>query len=488
MNEKNLIESIQAISARCKALRMGTESLNIIEMLRLDKNVLETAHSRALKEFLSAGEGYGYPFFKIFLATVELEALKYFKPNYFHCEKFNIDILITGKIAKEEYAIIIENKINEAGDQEEQIERYISTVKNYYNCKEQNIYVLYLVSGQGKIIPAEHSISSERREYFEKRGQFITITYIEDIVKFLDKILATWSNESIRTAAYQYQEYIKDIYGINDKERGYVKMENDILYKELKLDEEAKPSQKLFDFLNNIEKTKSSVYQLLGKELLHDIHSLYKDSSSLFDDEVVVDIPFTFGEQREELRLHVKNKTADNMSIYLEQEDDFFINAQKRKISAEMNKCIRSFFPRIPYKKRQNFSNSESFFTYNNTDTEFTYYYNYLQVIREWVKLYSECELQEIHFSGQWDFNITLPILYKNEKKQIKLELGNADEEFYFGFNLSANSEELNNKIQKCFAAQLKPDHENNSLFYCLSIHNSVKEFKETIERIKQIS
>ncbi len=390
---ENIIETIQNVAKKCKDLRMGDESLNIIDILRLEKNISETAHSRALKEFLSVGELYGYPLLKLFLSTVDLNALKSFTPTSFYCEKFNIDVLIMGKVEKENYAIIIENKINEAVDRETQIERYISTVKNFFNCKEENIYILYLVSGQGRLLPTDNSISPERRSILEERGQFITITYTEHIISFLDKVLTTWNNESIRSTAYQYQQYLKEIFGINDKEKGYIKMENDILYTKLKLESSNDKVQKLFDFLENLERTKESAYSMIRREILIKVMNSGYESKRI-DDEIILKIPYLLEEELLSLTVYFGIYNENNkelLSYGLRQTEFILINYENIKIPSELDTKIRYFLHWFLIQCHTN----EHWYSYEYTNEQkaienLENYINTILFTRDWLELLNE--------------------------------------------------------------------------------------------------
>ena len=118
--------------------------INIIDELRADEN----AHSRILAKFLMHED----------LISNEYDILKsfigYIVENYNDKKDFqNIEIkwptLTVEKeridlwIRDSNYAIILENKVQNAGDQYKQLERYINTTVSYgYDLR--NIYVLYL--------------------------------------------------------------------------------------------------------------------------------------------------------------------------------------------------------------------------------------------------------------------------------------------------------------------------------------------------------
>lgn len=97
---------------------------NVIDELHAGEN----AHSRILRLLLQYSDGYGYPVYSSFLKLLtrycEDIQTNIVNPEFTN-ELDRIDVLVKER----DYAIIIENKVCEAIDQDSQIERYVERVK-----------------------------------------------------------------------------------------------------------------------------------------------------------------------------------------------------------------------------------------------------------------------------------------------------------------------------------------------------------------------
>ena len=116
------------------------------------KKICENAHTRILERILQFQNQEGYIFLKSLIDYIQEKSrseswsnIRIETPLFeseFNCDKTSgrIDLLIweEGK-----YAIIFENKINEAGDQSNQLARYISHLCQS-GFSEEQVFVLYL--------------------------------------------------------------------------------------------------------------------------------------------------------------------------------------------------------------------------------------------------------------------------------------------------------------------------------------------------------
>lgn len=87
-----------------------------------------------------------------------------------------------------EYAIIIENKIEGAGDQPNQIERYIKAIKDNENVSLENIWVIYLTKDgtlheNGRPTEESYQDKPDKDCYIDNR--LICINYHDDILPWL---------------------------------------------------------------------------------------------------------------------------------------------------------------------------------------------------------------------------------------------------------------------------------------------------------------
>ena len=196
------------------------------------KIVCENAHTRILEKFLRFQTQKGYEFFMSLIeyvkekpnmdnwSNIRIET-PLFKPEY-NCEKTSgrIDLLVW---EEKKYAIIFENKINDAGDQEHQLARYISHLCQS-GFSEKQIFVLYL-SSEGIEKDFEQTWCLEDgtnyKESFQPR--FLDFSYRYELLPWLtDKIAASMVSLSyepyLKSAIEQYIDYLKGKFGLRRNE------------------------------------------------------------------------------------------------------------------------------------------------------------------------------------------------------------------------------------------------------------------------------
>jgi len=189
-------------------------SINLLDEIHADEN----AHSRIFLKLVGFHKDSEYSILRSFLKTLgppfsELEV----KTPILTAEKDRIDL----RIRDLDFSIIIENKINGAGDQETQLERYIKKERNG-GVAESGIYILYLTNDGGS--PIESSISERRRREFGLR--YKEINYYDHIYPFLKKevlehveLLAGDSSVThLRSALNQYIDYLEGRFNCRHEE------------------------------------------------------------------------------------------------------------------------------------------------------------------------------------------------------------------------------------------------------------------------------
>lgn len=194
--------------------------LNVINELHDDEN----AHSRILIRLLQYKDKDEYTWLKFFV-----NRMKDYCEGEFDIEISNPKIKtehdtgdgrIDGFIWEEgKYAIIIENKIWNAPDQKEQIDRYVNYVNQHHEVKDENIYVIYLTLDGSKEV-SENSLSDITKNNLGNR--FITMNFQDDIIPWLeDDILPNCKvkEKCLGSAVYQYIDYLKDRLGQLDYQR-----------------------------------------------------------------------------------------------------------------------------------------------------------------------------------------------------------------------------------------------------------------------------
>jgi len=194
-------------------------NINLLDEVRVDEN----AHSRIfikllqyeyrgdftlLRSFLNY---LGTPFSNLIIQRPEMTA-----------EVNRIDIRIRDLVGK--FSVIIENKINYAKDQNEQIKRYIQIEKNIIDNEDQ-IYILYLTSEGGS--PSENSFPEYLRKSFFDRYKEINYKYYilpwinEIIEKVIPTIFELNNNKArlLETAAFQYKNYLEGLFNKREGEK-----------------------------------------------------------------------------------------------------------------------------------------------------------------------------------------------------------------------------------------------------------------------------
>ena len=173
---------------------------NILEEVRVNEN----AHTRLLMRLLEYKRARQHFFDYLGKGFASLEM-----PNpKITAEKHRIDGLI---LEEGKYAIIIENKVCGAVDQEGQLGRYINLCVEDLKYKKEQIHILYLVDRPGQE-PSEQTWDGYKEEF---EGRTLVLSYTEDIIPWMQKFLdALESNKQekeklLRSGVAQYLDYLK---------------------------------------------------------------------------------------------------------------------------------------------------------------------------------------------------------------------------------------------------------------------------------------
>lgn len=261
--------------------------INLIDELRADEN----AHSKLFAKLISYTDNGKFPFLELFFTSLggKFEELNISSPKITQ-EELRIDVLIADKSGK--YAVIIENKIHGARDQNEQINRYIEEVEKNGFIKEQ-IYVLYLTKEGG--FPDEKSFSNKAKAIFEERYQ--EINYKDDILPFLkDYILPICrvKDTLLVSALQQYIDHLSGLfhkrpieYKMNEELKEYLIEQFDINNKSTRLDKivsikekEEKLKEGIVNYLKEIREDTFKELFNEWKVKIKDIYPNYKIVSS----------------------------------------------------------------------------------------------------------------------------------------------------------------------------------------------------------------
>ncbi len=263
---------------------------NILEEVRVNEN----AHTRLLMRLLQYEPARTDFFFKYLKGKDFASPKKMSKPKI-TAEKYRIDGLIQ---EEGKYAIIIENKVCGAVDQEGQLERYIDKCKKDLKDDLEKVYILYLVNSPGQE-PSEQTWGKYTPKDF--KGRYLVLSYTEDIIPWLERLRNTLDMETddrektelLRSGITQYLEYLKQLFATNQ----YKEMDKELrrfVEKELGLDKESVPEGKkdlLKKEVQSIDRLKSVLNELLCNSYVNCWRADLKESYSSIrqfsqDDEV----------------------------------------------------------------------------------------------------------------------------------------------------------------------------------------------------------
>ena len=202
------------------------------ELSGIKKKVCENAHTRILARILKFKNNNGYVILKSLLDYLGKQS-KSVRWNEIHVEEplirteYNcksttgrIDLLIK---EEKKYAIVFENKINEAGDQAHQLARYIKQLSDE-GFNSSQIFVLYL-SAEGRLLDEDKNSFQQTwqledgtsyREAF--KGRFFDLSFRYNILPWLTDIvrpLVSSFPEQIylQSAVNQYVDYLEGRFG-----------------------------------------------------------------------------------------------------------------------------------------------------------------------------------------------------------------------------------------------------------------------------------
>jgi hypothetical protein len=184
--------------------------INVIDELHAGEN----AHSRILNKLLNQKTAEGkLEIFESFILFIQDKYHTFcdikIKEPIITQEKERIDLWI--RDTEGQYAIIIENKVKNASDQETQIHRYIETTIKY-DFSAPNIYVLYLPPTYEKEPDMNSWGEYYNKEIYNKR--YLKLSFKDDILPWLqEKILPNVRRKDIYLSS-SIEQYIDHLEGI----------------------------------------------------------------------------------------------------------------------------------------------------------------------------------------------------------------------------------------------------------------------------------
>ena len=234
-------------------------------------HIVENSHTNILMKLLQYKNQHGYVFLESFFNyigwNIEIDKNKN-NPVIIKTEK-KTEQKTNGRIdgfiyQKNQFAVIIENKINGAGNQEEQLKRYIEDVKLKQDINEGQIWVVFLTKN-GKENPDTDSI-----QYMKDCGimqdcnsddeidgpRYAAINYCDHILPWLrDEIQPCVMQKDIvlNTGVLQYIDFLEGFLGLRKSEAEMLKKCKDWVKQSLHLDicESKKEYKGYYEILDN---------------------------------------------------------------------------------------------------------------------------------------------------------------------------------------------------------------------------------------------
>ena len=285
MDDKHLLNLANEISEIINRNRVY--NANIITELHANEN----AHSRILRMFLQYDDGKKkYPILGQFLDIPKVKQVfgnKEFKSPVFTNERERIDVLIE---EPRSFAIIIENKINGAPDQDTQLERYIESVNGHNSISYDNIYAIYLTDNGEKTV-GECSLTKKAKKKLNYNGsadmgRFIPLNYRYDILPWLEKEVlpnCIEKEDLLISALKQYIDYLKCMFGIiENEEQKILIMEK--LKKEIGISgNDLESVEKCFKTIEELECLKNRIVEL-KKDIVANANWVEEYIKKPFDD------------------------------------------------------------------------------------------------------------------------------------------------------------------------------------------------------------
>ena len=207
---ETLCKSMKRINNDVQNRRVNSPgTMNIAEIM--NRHQLENQHSNIISFLLDANEKHHHPEYgEAFLTILKNKGLVLKGNKIVSVERENstddarrMDLFIQ---TEKDY-IIIENKIN-AEDQFRQLEDYKNFVEEHFTTYD-NVFIVYLTP-YGKE-PSEKSITSDSLTLLKEQNRYISLSYKDDILHWLEKLTTRNSEKELNAGLIQYMDVIRGI-------------------------------------------------------------------------------------------------------------------------------------------------------------------------------------------------------------------------------------------------------------------------------------
>ena len=175
-------------------------------------------HSPFLADLLNSNSFHGQQdlFYRNFIGSIrnlpEAKKTYFLKVAYndywVKKEENHIDILIRSFKQGNQFAIIIENKINNAGDQEKQLEHYYEEVQKRCDLSNNQILVIYLTPDGRQ--PTDYSIKIDMQKRLINDNVLFCLS-IMDIVNWIEQCKLNVKSSKVQVILEQYLLTLKNL-------------------------------------------------------------------------------------------------------------------------------------------------------------------------------------------------------------------------------------------------------------------------------------
>lgn len=254
--------------------------INVISSAARGK-LKETAHSKILHDLL-----HHEKILASFLSNIVGYPENTFTPADINYPDSNrIDVSLESK-SKRKF-LIIENKANDAPEQQGQLFRYVEIAKNR-QFQDSEIDILYLNSDS--YFPptlysrSENGIGSDNDKYTVPISKIKIKTYKYDILEWLTELEKTFidTNEMfLKSALNQYIAYLKEYFEINDRYNKINKYMKQEIFNHLGIEDSESLEHKiqvLEDYSRDIEDLKNKVYSIIQELKAQRTDQIFEES------------------------------------------------------------------------------------------------------------------------------------------------------------------------------------------------------------------
>ena len=270
---------------------------NVIDELHAGEN----AHSRILRMLLQYSGGSKFPVYESFINLIRNKIVETIPDDIRCCkplfvnEEGRIDLLIKEYSCPHKFAIIIENKVCGAMDQDKQIQRYIEKIEED-NVDTNRIFVVYLTKDGTKDV-SDDSLTDKAKEKLGiteySSGRFIRLDYMNHILPWLQNEVfpnIPIKEEILISSIRLYIDYLKGICGKREGEKQIINIIETKMKEELNI-KSVEDFVNLYNEVNEFNKQVSNMMIEEASKIL-EVH-LFKPLE-VFLNEQYTDIDFSF--------------------------------------------------------------------------------------------------------------------------------------------------------------------------------------------------